>query len=328
MKFPGSKSSLLALVAACFTGCASAPPALPGDYDTATGGTSATGAGGSGGASAGTTSGASGTTGGSATGGTTGGATSGSSGTATGGGSGTSGTTGSGGTMAATLCGQAVGMATDTNIDDLEDGDNTIGNGMGQPMPPTRVGYWFTYNETTDGSTTCKQTPAPDPSGLLPFPPEAMPGNGSMFGAHTHGTGCTSKWGAGLGVDFNNCNMKSNPYDGSAYKGISFWYKSTTPIRVLVGTLPNLPTASGGQCASDCYNHHGKNFAASTGGTTASITWAELMGSQQIGSPAANPQTYGAMRPFDPKQLLNIEIQVDQAGGSSFDFWVDTLLFL
>ena len=193
--------------------------------------------------------------------------------------------------MAATLCGQAVGMAADTNIDDIEDGDNTIGNGMGQPMPPTRVGYWFTYNETTDGSTTCKQTPPPDPSGLLPFPPEATPGNGSLFGAHTHGTGCTSKWGAGLGVDFNNCNMKSNPYDGSAYKGISFWYKSTTPIRVLVGTLPNLPTASGGTCASDCYNHHGKNFAASTGGTTATITWAELMGSQQIGSPPANPQT-------------------------------------
>ena len=325
MKFLGPPSSLLVVVAGLWTGCASAPPALPGDYEN----TGGTGAGGSGGASAGTTSGASGTTGGSATGatgGTTTGGASGASGTGTGGAGGT--TTGSGGTMAATLCGQAVGMAADTNIDDIEDGDNTIGNGMGQPMPPTRVGYWFTYNETTDGSTTCKQTPPPDPSGLLPFPPEATPGNGSLFGAHTHGTGCTSKWGAGLGVDFNNCNMKSNPYDGSAYKGISFWYKSTTPIRVLVGTLPNLPTASGGTCASDCYNHHGKNFAASTGGTTATITWAELMGSQQIGSPPANPQTYGTMRTFDPKQLLNIEIQVDQASGSSFDFWVDTLLFL
>jgi len=314
-------------VAGLWTGCASAPPELPGELDTSTGGTGGS-VGGASGTTGGTASGAAGTTGGSTaggTGGTTGGTTSGTAGTS---GTATSGGTGTGGTAAMAVCGQAVGMAADKNIDDIEDGDNTIGNGMGQPMPPTRVGYWFTYNETTDGSTTCKQVPAPDPSGLLPFPPEANPGNGSMFGAHTHGTGCTSKWGAGLGVDFNNCNMKSNPYDGSAYTGISFWYKSTTPIRVLVGTLPNLPTAEGGQCSSDCYNHHGKNFAASAAGTTATITWAELKGSAQIGSPAANPQTYGTTRAFDPKQLLNIEVQVDQTGGASFDFWIDTVLFL
>jgi hypothetical protein len=229
--------------------------------------------------------------------------------------------------MAMTTCGEAVGMAADKLIDDVEDGDNTIGNGEGQPDPPTRVGYWFTYNETTDGSASCKQIPAPDPSGLLPFPPEPNPGNGSKFGAHTHGTGCTSIWGAGLGVDFNNCNEKTNPYDGSAYTGISFWYKSTTPVRVLVATQPNVPTAEGGQCSSDCYNHHGKNFAASPSGTTATITWAELRGTAQIGSPAANPQTYGQMRTFDPSQLLALEIQVDQASGGSFDFWVDDVSF-
>jgi hypothetical protein len=196
-------------------------------------------------------------------------------------------------------------------------------------MPPARIGYWFTYNEKTDTpSSSCTQAPAPDPAGLLPFPPTAMPGNGSMYGAKTSGTGCTSTWGAGIGVDFNNCNMKSNAYDASAYTGISFWYKSKTPIRVLVGTKPNLPTAEGGACASDCYNHHGKNFAASTAGTTASITWAELSGTTQIGSPAADPQTYGTKRGFNPAQLLNLQVQVDQSGGASFEIWLDDLSFL
>jgi hypothetical protein len=245
---------------------------------------------------------------------------------------GTGGTTspGSGGSAGVSVsCGMAAGVAADKLIDDLEDGDNTIGNGEGQPMPPARIGYWFTYNEKTDTpGSSCTQSPAPDPAGLLPFPPTAMPGNGSMYGAKTSGTGCTSTWGAGIGVDFNNCNMKSNAYDASAYTGISFWYKSKTPIRVLVGTKPNLPSAEGGACASDCYNHHGKNFAASTAGTAATITWAELSGTTQIGSPAADPQTYGTKRGFNPAQLLNLQVQVDQSGGASFEIWLDDLSFL
>ena len=232
---------------------------------------------------------------------------------------------GTGGSSTSVSCGMAAGIASDKLVDDLEDGENTIGNGVGSPVPPSRIGYWFTYNEE---SASCDQYPAPDPEGLLPFPPTAMPGNGSMFGAMTSGTGCTSVWGAGLGVDFNNCNGLSNAYDGSAYTGISFWYKSKTPIRVLVGTQPNLPTAEGGRCASDCYNHHGKNFAASTAGTMATITWAELGGSTQIGSPPADPQTYGEKRSFNAAQLLNLQVQVDQAGGGNFEIWLDDLSFL
>jgi hypothetical protein len=313
----GRSGAALVLMAGLWSGCSSAPPELPG-YEPSTGGTGA-----SGGTTGGTvtTGGAGGTTGGTtgASGGK-GGTTSGSSGTGVV-------VTASGGTMAATVCGSAVGAATDKLVDDLEDGDNTIGNGVGQPDPPTRVGYWFTYNETTDGSASCKQTPAPDPSGLLPFPPQPNPGNGSSFGAHTNGTGCSAIWGAGLGVDFNNCSEKSNAYDGSAYTGVSFWYKSTTPLRVTVATLPNLPTAEGGMCSADCYNHHGKNFAAAPSGTTATITWAELRGTAQIGTPPMNPQTYGQMRTFNPAQLLAMQFQVDQAGGGSFDFWVDDVSF-
>jgi hypothetical protein len=335
----GRSRTSLWVLAALWTGCAAAAPATPGDDDSnGQGGTGAQGGsgpanGGTGAAAnGGTSSGTAGSSGNNAKGGgTAAGGTSGATTNASGGVANTSGTA-TGGTMAMTMCGTAVGAASDKNIDDLEDADNTIGNGMGAPMPPSRVGYWFTYNETTDGSNTCKQSPPPDPSGLLPFPPEASPGNGSAFGAHTHGTGCNSDWGAGLGVDFNNCNGKSNAYDGSAYTGITFWYKSTTKLRVLVSTLPNLPTAEGGTCTSDCNNHHGKNFAAAPSGTTATITWAELKGTAQIGNPPANPQTFGTMRAFDPKQLLNLEVQVDgfngASDGASFDFWIDNLAFL
>jgi hypothetical protein len=240
-----------------------------------------------------------------------------------------------GGTTAPSLCGTATGLAADKLVDDLEDGDNTIGNGVGAPYPPARVGYWFTYNSNPTSCTPlmmsgcpCMQAPPPDPLGLIPFPPAANPGNGSMFAAHTSGTGCTV-WGAGLGVDFNNCSGKSNAYNVSAYTGVSFSYKSNQPIRVLVASVPNLPQSEGGQCPeTDCHNHHGKNFAAASSWTTGQITWAELQGSAQIGTPAMNPQTYGATRPFDPAQVLNLGFQVDSAGGQSFDLWVDDVNFL
>jgi hypothetical protein len=242
------------------------------------------------------------------------------------GGTGNAGSASTSGGTAAVLCGQAKGAAADLLIDDLEDGDNTIGNGLNDPDPPVRVGYWFTYNEkTNNAASTCMQMPPPDPQGLLPFPPTPTPGNGSALGARTAGSSCTVVWGAGMGFDFNNCNKKSNVYDASAYQGIQFWYKSTQPIRALVAGYPN--TAAGG-CTADCDNHHGKNFIASASGTTATITWAELSGTAQIGSPAADPQAYGTKRPFDPTKLLGFQVQVDQAGGASFEIWLDDLTFL
>lgn len=317
-----------------FAGCAAAPVDEPDDATGATGGAGGMGNGGTG-------------QGGTGVGGGTGGATVGGA-TGAGAAGGVGGTGGSsavitagvlnstGGTVAASLCGQATGTAADKLVDDLEDGDNTIGNGVGAPLPPARVGYWFTYNSNTTsctplnmaaGSCPCRQLPPPDPQGLIPFPPAPNPGNGSLFAAHTSGTACTV-WGAGMGVDFNNCNTKSNAYSVAAYTGISFSYKSTQPIRVLVSTVPNLPTPDGQCPGTDCHNHHGKNFAAATAWTTATITWSELQGTQQIGTPPMNPQTYGQMRTFDPAQVLNLSFQVDSAGGASFDLWVDDVTFL
>ncbi len=215
---------------------------------------------------------------------------------------GTTATGGGGGVM----CGQTAATAADTSIDNLEDGDNTI------TMP--RIGYWYTYNDMTG----CTQTPAPDPTGATPFVPSPGAGNAASVGARTNGMGCTS-WGAGLGVDLNNCNMKSNAYNASVFNGISFWYKSTTAIRMMVGTLPNVPTANGGGCtdtADMCYNHHGVDLAAAPSGMTVTQTFATLS------------QAYGTMRAFDKTQIINIQFQAAQTVTTTgFDITVDDLAF-
>ncbi|HEY3500273.1 MAG TPA: hypothetical protein VGK73_36530 [Polyangiaceae bacterium] len=325
MRFPRASWSLLLALGLWPGACSPAPAEVPGGEDPASAGRGGSGVtAGTSSSMAGTSSSAGGTS--STTGGT------GSSGTTSGGGTPSGGRPGGiggsavmGGTTAV-LCGQAKGDASHLFLDDLEDGDNTLGNGQADPEPSVRLGYWFTYNEKTNStSSPCNQAPPPDPQGLLPFPPTVNPGNGSMIGAHTSGTGCTAVWGAGIGVDFNNCNQMSNAYDASAYRGIQFWYKSTTPIRALVTSTPN--TAAGG-CTGECDNHHGKNFAASPAGTSATITWAELSGTMQIGSPPADPQTFGTKRPFDPTKLLAFQVQVDQQGGASFDLWLDDLNFM
>ena len=203
-------------------------------------------------------------------------------------------------------CGQTVATAADANIDNLEDGDNTV------TMP--RIGYWYTYNDKTG----CTQTPAPDMTGAVPFVPAPGQGNAGSIGARTNGMGCTS-WGAGMGVDLANCNMKSNPYDATAFNGISFWYKSTTPIRMMVGTLANLPSAQGGGCTDPeamCFNHHGMDLGAAPSGMAVSATFTTLS------------QVYGTNRAFMKNQILNIQFQANQeATAAGFDFTVDDLVF-
>src|SRR5687767_11958163 len=118
--------------------CSPAPAEVPDGYDPSTAARSGSGTAGTQ-STAGTGSSAGGTP--STTGGTGSSAGNTSSG-GTGGGS-VAGSANNGGTTSV-VCGQGKGAATDLVIDDLEDGDNTIGNGANDPNPPVRVGYWFT----------------------------------------------------------------------------------------------------------------------------------------------------------------------------------------
>ena len=279
-------------------GCGAGEPEVPGDSDDDNGGT---GMGGTAGSlpTGGTATGGAFPSGGTATGGSfpTGG-------TATGGSFPTGGTATGGSSGAA--CGSTTAAPGDTSIDDLEDGENGI------KMP--RVGYWYTYND----GTTCAQMPAPDPTGATPFPPTAMAGNG-MFAAHTSGAACGT-WGAGMGFDLANCNSKSGPYNAAAFNGISFWYKSTTAIRLIIATTAIIPTTRGGTCTPgtgmgmECDNGHGMDLAAAPSGMTVTATFATLS------------QAFGQMKPFDKTQIVNIQWQVAQA--LAFDFTIDDVAFV
>jgi len=295
-------------------GCGAQSPEVPDNDETGgtgMGATSGTGFGGTPPATGGTfpsggtagtppAGGTSGTfpTGGTNTGGTSGTfPTGGTSGSATGGAAGGS-------------CGPTTATAGEALIDDLEDGENGIA------MP--RIGYWYTYND----GTTCAQMPAPDPSGASPFPPTMAAGNGT-YAAKTSGAACGT-WGAGMGFDLANCNSKSGAYNAGVFNGLSFWYKSSTPIRVIVATMAIIPTTRGGTCTPggmgmECDNGHGLDLPASPAGTVATVSF----------TPGATPngltQVFGQMKAFDKTQIVNIQWQVAQA--LAFDFTIDDVQF-
>ena len=295
-------------------GCGAQSPDVPDDDDenggTGMGGTPATG-GFSGTFPTGGTSGTfptGGTSGTTPTGGTSGTfPTGGTSGTFPTGG--TSGTTPTGGSAGTGTCGPTTATAGEALIDDLEDGENAI-------IAP-RIGYWYTYND----GTTCAQVPAPDPTGAMPFPPTMAAGNG-MYAAKTSGAACGT-WGAGMGFDLANCNSKSGAYNASVFNGISFWYKSTTMIKVIVGTLAVIPTTRGGTCTPggtgmECDNGHFRLLDPAPSGMVATVSF-------MPGATNGLIQDFGQMKAFDKTQIVNIQWQVAQA--LAFDFTVDDVQF-
>jgi hypothetical protein len=209
-----------------------------------------------------------------------------------------------GGSAGTGTCGPTTATAGEALISDLEDGTNAIEG--------PRVGYWYTYND----GTTCAQMPAPDPSGATPFPPTAAAGNG-MYAAKTSGAACGT-WGAGMGFDLANCNSMSTPYDAGVFNGISFWYKSTTALRVIVGTTGIIPTTRGGTCVPggmgmECDNGHGLDLDPAPAGMTISVPFTMLS------------QSFGQMIAFNKAQIVNIQWQVAQA--LPFDFTIDDVSF-
>jgi hypothetical protein len=300
------RASVLAMLFAGIwvVGCGAESPEVPdGDDDDENGGTGMGGSLPQGGAGplGGTGTGGAAPQGGSTSGGAAPQGGSSTGGTFPQGGSSTGGSGGSG-----MMCGPTMAAPGDTAISDLEAGTNAIN--------PPRVGYWYTYN---DGSTTCAQMPPPDPSGASPFPPTAAAGNG-MYAARTTGGACGT-WGAGMGFDLANCMSKSTPYNASAFNGISFWYKSTTAVRVIVSATNVIPTTRGGTCTPgagmgmECDNGHGLDLLANPTGGMISVPFTMLS------------QSFGQMKPFDKTAIVNIQWQV--ANGMAFDFTIDDVMF-
>lgn len=191
-------------------------------------------------------------------------------------------------------------------IDDLDDGDASIKAAGG------RIGAWYTYNDETVGAS---QTPDAAES----FTPEEGGPDGSVYCAHTSGSGFT-EWGAGMGVDLNNPgDGMGGPgvkglYDGSAFSGIAFVAKGSGAVRMKVLVDAIVPTDEGGSCDAECTDAHGAIVALTADWNQHVISYDELF-----------QEGWGASASFDPTTIMGIQFQV--TAGTEFDFYVDELGF-
>jgi hypothetical protein len=189
---------------------------------------------------------------------------------------------GAGGTNGG-LCGPKVGLASDLLISDLESGTNAIN--------APRTGYWFSFGDGSD------MMPPPDPTGVMPFAPSPSGYSGSQYYARFTSSGGKN---VGMGFDLNNCGAKPYPYDVSAYKGISFAYKSSHPVRVeftsVATALPPLGNCTGGYAV--CGNYHTIVLESATVWTNVTIPFSTLW------------QDFGTIAPIDKTSVLQIQFHV------------------
>lgn len=189
-------------------------------------------------------------------------------------------------------------------IDDLEDGDALILAANG------RRGAWYSYNDESKGAS---QLPA------APFEPSAGGPATSLFQAQTSGSGF-SVWGAGIGVDLNNEGDPDGgdgmrmPWDAGAHQGVVFHARGNAPIRVKLLIDAVVPTETGGSCAADCEDAHGKIIPLSD-------EWVQYT----VGFDEAFQEGWGAAASFDASTLMSIQFQV--GAGTDFDYAIDQVGF-
>jgi Glycosyl hydrolase family 45 len=238
------------------------------------------------------TSGSAGTTGSagsvSPTAGTTGSA--GVTGSAGAGASGSAGTTGAGGIVASSEM-----------IDNMDDGDRLIIVASG------RQGPWHTFSEPAGGNLQ-----PPVGNGFLP-----MSGGANNTSHAVRVTGSGYQFG-GVGFDLNNANstpehMSSQPYNASAFTGMTFWAKGSGTLRIEFPQRSFVPTDRGGSCTGSCWNVYGATTPTLTGSwQQITISWSGMQREQGGTSPA-----------FNPAELMGVAFKA----GASFDFWIDEVAF-
>lgn len=186
----------------------------------------------------------------------------------------------------------------DLTIDDFEDGDVVISELDGL------AGRWSTYNDETG-----TQVPA---AGTSVTPTEGG-ANGSAYAISTTGSGFT-EWGAGLQVDLNNAGGR-NPYDATAFEGISFQAKGSGSVRVELVTMAITEPSGGGTCAENCYDAHGFTIELSADWQEHVIAFGDL-----------TQEGWGTEAAFAPTELLGINFKV--APAEQFELWLDDVQFL
>ena len=191
-------------------------------------------------------------------------------------------------------------------ISDAENNSNQINTIKG------RGGYWYTFVDT-NGSTI---TPTAGSQGGT-FAMTAGGANGSKYAARMTGqVGSAETVYAGMAMNFVD---PKGTYDGTAYKGISFWAKkgpgSTQKVRLKV---PDINTDPDGKVCKECYNDFGADLVLTDEWRQFIFPYGALKQMKGWGSPH--------MPAVDASQMYAIQFQVNDKG-QPFDIWVDDIQF-
>jgi Chitinase class I/Carbohydrate binding domain (family 11) len=206
-------------------------------------------------------------------------------------------------------CGTTVSKGGFLTLDDFEGvPTSTAPIGINWPAQDGREGAWQQYSTATPAAALAIATT--DMTGGSPGSKQALHYTGGPSGA----TGFEATLSLPLGC-----------YDGSAYQGISFWFKGnpaagTTQVNFNVHTPVSEPATTGGACLVGCYDHFGKVLEVTPGWTRYKIRWEDL--TNKCGKPTP-PIPDG----FEPQKMI-VALSFSQGDRSKgFDFWVDDITF-
>jgi hypothetical protein len=214
-------------------------------------------------------------------------------------GTGASSTVSSSGTGGGADCTGMVTISMANLIDDMEEGSSAI---LERSM---RQGFWFTYNDQSDGGV---QTPT---AGGPVFPSLIPDGGrcGSLHAMHTFGSGFTS-YGVGLGFDLNHPPAARMTYDVSKLTGIAFWGLGPQDVEVQVVLQATASMGEGGTCMAKCDDHFHVALLFTAG-------WQQYV----VPFSVLTQKGFGAPATWDPTTVFGVQFAVNPA--PMFDYWID-----
>jgi endoglucanase len=197
--------------------------------------------------------------------------------------------------------------AKEANIADADDNTNqtfVIAN---------RGGYWYTFVDKA-GSDIWPTAGAK--GGTFEMSPGGA--DGSPYAARMKGKIAVAEGYPGAGMGLNFVDPKGG-YDGSKYKGISFFAKaSEASVKTIRLKMPDENTDPDGGVCSECFNDFGMDLTLTTEWQKFYIPFNKLTQMKGWGKP----------RKFaiDTQRMYGIQFQVD-VQGAEFDITVDQIRF-
>jgi endoglucanase len=190
-------------------------------------------------------------------------------------------------------------------VEDGEDNNNQV------IVQDGRAGYIYTYMDNEGTTITPK---AGSEGGIYEMSPGGV--NGSAFSMRMHGTLAQAQIVyAGMGL---NLTDPKDQYDGSRFKGVSFYAKKGAGAGSKVRfKIPDANTDPEGGVCTNCYNDFGVDIKLTEEWQLFTIPFKKLK----------QEQGWGAPRPggVETKKMYALQWQSKDPG--PYDVWVDEIRF-